>query len=82
VKKIINILRPLEDSLDLKNPVAYCTHTRAARHMWDRQDRIQETNKVSVPQSTGEVCCGKNIIQILDMTNSAIHADWKWQQAT
>jgi len=68
VKKI-NILRQFEDSLDLKNPVVYCTHASAARCMWDRQDKIQETNKAFMSQSTGEVCCGKNIIRIPDTTN-------------
>jgi hypothetical protein len=36
--------------------------------MWDRQDKIQETNKAAISQSTGEVCCGKNTIWILDIT--------------
>lgn len=32
------------------------------------QNKIQETNKASMSQPTEEVCCGKNIIWILDMT--------------
>jgi len=32
------------------------------------QDKIQETNKASMSQPTEEVCCGKNMIRILDMT--------------
>jgi hypothetical protein len=59
---------PLRRAYTSRPLLCMAPHASAARCMWDRQDKIQETNKASMSQPTAEVCCGKNMIWILDMT--------------